>query len=88
MEVDFEILIIFFIALIFTIVTILSRGNREETVFSLITAVAWIVLGFGFVGASPTFPVYAILFTGIGIIFVVNTIQMTMDMLRQKRNWR
>jgi len=88
MIVDFEILIILNIAIIFTIIAILVKEDRAKAMFSLVTAITWMILGLGFVAASPSFPVYALLFLAIGIIFVVETIVISADMMRGKRTWR
>jgi len=88
MQIDFEMLMIFNVAIIFTIVAILVKEDNAKTIFSLITAITWMILGLGYVGASPTFPVYALLFLAIGIIFVVRTIIISADMMRGKRTWR
>lgn len=87
MIVDFEILIIVNVAILFTIIAILVQEDRAKVIFSLITAITWMILGLGFVGADPTFPTYALLFLAIGIIFVVETTVISVDMLRQKR-WK
>lgn len=88
MEINFEILVIFQVAIIFTIIAILVKEDNAKTIFSLITAITWMILGLGYVGAEPTFPTYALLFLAIGIIFVVRTIVISADMMRQKRTWR
>jgi len=88
MQIDFEMLMIFNVAIIFSIIAILVKEDRAKTIFSLITAITWMILGLGYVGAGPTFPVYALLFLAIGIIFVVETIIISADMMRQKRTWR
>jgi len=88
MIVDFEILIIVNVAILFTILAVLIKEDNAKTIFSLITAITWMILGLGFVGASPTFPTYALLFLAIGIIFSVNTVIVASGMMAKRKTWR
>lgn len=89
MQVDFEILVILNVAILFTILTIVLQARKDKSclLFSVLTALSWFALGLAFVGASPTFPSFALIFLAIGIAFVVNTILASASMMGDKA-WR
>lgn len=90
MLVDFEILIVFTASLFFTVLTFLV-GDRDsiKLLFNVLSAVCWFVLGLGFMGAGPNFPVFALLFLIFGVVFSVRTIIASTSMLKARREtWR
>ena len=90
MQVDFEILIVLNVALFFTIITIVLQARKDKSclVFSVLTAIAWFILALGYIGADPNFPAYAYLFLAVGIVFVVNTIIVSANMMGEQKAWR
>jgi len=81
MEVSFELLIVLMPTILFTLATILIEDTKR-ILFSLLSALCWIVLGIGFVGTNPTYPAYGLLFFGIALIFIVLTLRDSLDLLR------
>lgn len=88
MLVEFEILIMMEIAIIFSVIAILIQEQRARLTFGLISAITWFIFGLVFVAASPTFPMFALLFFVLGIIFVVETIVISTDMLGGRKTRR
>lgn len=88
MLVDFEILIVLNIGIIFTIVTVLSKDPKPRMVFSALSFLCWITLAFAFMGATPTFPMFSLLFLAIALILALSTLLDAVDMLRLRQKKR
>jgi hypothetical protein len=87
MEVSFELLIVLMPTTLFTLATILVEDYK--IIFSILSALCWIVLGLGFVGTNPTYPAYGLLFLAIAFIFILLTFREALSMWgeRKKRRW-
>ena len=86
MEVSFELLIVLMPTILFTLATILVEDYK--IIFSILSALCWIVLGLGFVGTNPTYPAYGYLFLGIAFIFILLTISEALSMLGERKKKR
>lgn len=87
MLIDFEIITMLTVAIVFSILSFLIEKETLRVVLLSLSSVIWLILGLGWVIASPTIPVFALIFMAIGIIFTVYTVIESADMLRSQ-TWR
>lgn len=86
MEVEFELLMVLGTSVLFTIAHIISENYKPRMLFGLFSAVCWVALAIGFIGATPTFLGFTFLFMGIFLLLVLSTVWDTLEMLQQKKN--
>ena len=88
MQIDFEILIMFTVSLVFTLLALLVIDQAQKVLMSMLSAIAWYILGLAYIAADSTFPMYSYLFLGIGIIFTAYTLIEASEMINEGKPFR
>jgi hypothetical protein len=85
-NVDVEILVIFFTTLIFTLLYFLIGEKRNtKIVLGVIGTLCWMVLGITYVATDPEFPAVGMLFWGIAITVIIATIWDAFQLTKQMK---
>uniref|UniRef100_A0A6H1ZXU8 Uncharacterized protein n=1 Tax=viral metagenome TaxID=1070528 RepID=A0A6H1ZXU8_9ZZZZ len=87
LQVDFEILVMLNTAILFTIAFLLSKELRTRLILGSINIVTWFALSLAFVASQPSFPVFAMVFFAVGLIFTITLIHESISMFKEKR-WK
>ena len=84
-EINFEIILITNITLLFSILYFVVQQTLGKIILSIITAICWFSLGLGFIIATPTLLALSFLFFGIGLVFIVLFFVSTFDTIKESR---
>lgn len=85
MEIEFELLILLNVSILFSIAVLLSQDYKGRTIFSAVSSLCWITLTLAFFASDPTFSAISWLFLGIALIFILTTIYESVALLKENR---
>jgi len=83
MDLTVELFMIFYTAIIFTILLVLfGRELRTKIVFGLLSFLSWVVFAIVYNASTPTYPIVAFLFFGIALTVMIATVHDTVQTLK------
>jgi len=85
MEIEFELLILLNVSILFSIAVLLAQEYKTRTIFSALSSLCWITLTLAFFASDPTFGAISWLFLGIAFIFILTTIYESLALLKENR---
>ena len=84
MDINFEILVIVAISIIFAILYLMSEDFETRMLTATISIICWFALGLTWIASTPTFTGLSYLFFGIGLVFVFFTFNDAYELTKKK----
>jgi len=71
MNVEFELLIILVVAVVFTVAGLSLEDYKQIITLKIFSAVAWFALALAFTASTPAYVAFSVLFLGVGIVMCI-----------------